>query len=474
MHSGQPEHIRKASVAGSFYSGNKAQLTKQLEDHFSEAHALKTNSGQLQAIISPHAGYMFSGKVAASAFNQIPKKATFKRVFVLASSHQFLFNGAAVYCSGNYETPLGEINVDVALGKKLVESSTLFSNYEEAHLNEHSLEVELPFLQYKLGSDFTLIPIILGTNEPKHCKEIANKLEPYFTPENLFVVSTDFSHYPEYNTAYKTDERTAEAICHNDPEFLLKTIEKIKKEKIKNLATSLCGWTSVLTLLYLTEKKDLEYSKIHYQNSGDAKIYGDKDRVVGYWAMAVYNSSHNFSVSKEEKEIILKKARRAIELHVKNGLSGDTDDSDLVGILNDEIGCFVSVYIEGKLRGCIGGFAQEKTLNELVQRMAVSASCDRRFDSISVEELDKMELEISVLSPLQKIKNIDEIEMGKHGIYIQEGFNTGTFLPQVATKTGWNKKQFLGHCAKDKAGIGWNGWKTAEIFIYEAIIFRNS
>jgi hypothetical protein len=124
------------------------------------------------------------------------------------------------------------------------------------------------------------------------------------------------------------------------------------------------------------------------------------------------------------------------------------------------------------LRGCIGGFPQEKTLNELIQEMAVSAACDRRFDKLTPDEMENMELEISVISPLKKIESTDEIELGKHGIYIKNGLNTGTFLPQVADKTGWNKEQFLGHCSRDKAGLGWEGWKTAELFIYEAIIFK--
>lgn len=132
----------------------------------------------------------------------------------------------------------------------------------------------------------------------------------------------------------------------------------------------------------------------------------------------------------------------------------------------------MSIYIENELRGCIGSFAQKKPLNELVQKMAVSASCDGRFDTVKPEELDKMELEISVLSPLKKIKSKDEIELGKHGIYIINGSFKGTFLPQVATKTGWNVEEFLGHCSRDKAGIGWDGWKKADLFTYEAVIFK--
>jgi hypothetical protein len=230
----------------------------------------------------------------------------------------------------------------------------------------------------------------------------------------------------------------------------------------------------VLTLLNITENREFEFEKILYQNSGDAKDYGSKNRVVGYWAIAVYRKENAFSISREEKKELLEKARNSISVFVRTGKKGNPVPPLSSGILNEITGAFVSVYINGKLRGCIGGFAQEKTLNDLVQQMAVSASCDRRFTEINSEELENMELEISVLSPLKKIGSVNEIELGKHGIYIKKEFSSGTFLPQVAAKTGWNLEEFLGHCARDKAGIGWDGWKTADIYTYEAIIFRES
>jgi len=163
-----------------------------------------------------------------------------------------------------------------------------------------------------------------------------------------------------------------------------------------------------------------------------------------------------------------------VKLLRKGGKKGELLPPRSSGILNEITGAFVSVYVNGKLRGCIGGFARKKTLNNLVQDMAISASCDRRFDPIKPDELKKMELEISVLSPLKKIGCANEIELGKHGVYIKKGQSSGTFLPQVATKTGWNLEEFLGHCSRDKAGLGWDGWKTADLFTYEAIIFRST
>jgi AmmeMemoRadiSam system protein B/AmmeMemoRadiSam system protein A len=462
---------REPVVAGKFYAGKKYELEKQLLDLFAQA-VPKSGIQPPRAIISPHAGYVFSGKVAASAFNQIPENTIYKRVFVLASSHQYVFGGAAVFVSGNYKTPLGEIKVDGELGLELIKSDTIFRDYNEAHEVEHSLEVQLPFLQYKLKNEFLLIPVILCTNNPADTKKIARALAPYFTPENLFVISTDFSHYPEYDDAIENDLETAKAICSNNPKEFLKVLEENKQKKISHLATSLCGWTSVLTLLYLAQNKNLEYKKIEYQNSGDAEFYGDKDRVVGYWAIAVYEKEQALEVSKDEQKELLEKARNSITHFLETGERRPPESSRSRGILMQHAGVFVSVYVNDELRGCIGNFAKDEILNDLVQSMAVSAATDYRFENLQKDDLENLELEISVLSPLKKISSADEIKLGKHGIYIKKGLNSGTFLPQVAKKTGWTLDEFLGHCSRDKAGLGWDGWRTAELFTYEAIVFR--
>jgi AmmeMemoRadiSam system protein A len=290
----------------------------------------------------------------------------------------------------------------------------------------------------------------------------------------LFVISTDFSHYPGYNAASKADKKTADAICSNQPKQLQATLNENKKGGIENLSTSLCGWTSVLSLLNITKNSDCHFEKINYQNSGDSKIYGDKTRVVGYWAIAVYKAAVLFKVTETERDEIIEKARHSIKTYLETGKAGKLlNPKFTTGILNDCTGVFVSVYIKDELRGCIGAFAQEKTLNELVQEMAVSAARDRRFKSVELDELKNIKLEISVLSPLKKVESINEIELGKHGIFIRQGLNTGTFLPQVADKTDWNIDQFLGHCSRDKAGIGWTGWKNAELFTFEVIILKD-
>lgn len=467
---------REPYAAGRFYSDDPDELKADLKTLFSRAVPKKTD--HTLAVISPHAGYVFSGEVAASAYNQIDRTKKYKHVFVIASSHVKYLNGASIYYQGNYITPLGVVRIDRDMAKELVDNYDLFTYDHEADAFEHSLEVQLPFLQYLLGDDISLIPIIIGTQSPKTCKEIAAILKPYLNEENLFVISTDFSHYPSYQDAMTVDIATGSAVLMNDPKEFLKTLNNHTDKHIPNLATSMCGWTSVLTLLYMTENDPrIDISPIQYKNSGDSP-YGDKKRVVGYYALAVSlkdqpaGETDQYILDENERKTLLEIARHTVVSYVENRQIPEVDPSSLTDDLKKPCGAFVSLHKEGKLRGCIGRFEPEEPLYKIVQLMSVaSATQDSRFPPVSKEELKDIDIEISVLTPLKKIDSTDEIILGKHGIYIKQGFATGTFLPQVATETGWTKEEFLGHCARDKAGIGWNGWQEADLYTYEALVF---
>ena len=476
MFSGKTEqhHNRKAIVAGRFYAEDRRGLKEELGKYFSAARPPVRPGHIPQALILPHAGYIFSGKVAASGYNQVPEGSGIERVFILASSHQMTFPGASVYCSGDYETPLGKVTVDTKTGKALIDKNKLFSCREDAHLYEHSLEVQLPFLQERLGSSFLLVPVILGTRSAEECFLMAKTLKPYLVPGSLFVVSSDLSHYPGYEDAVNNDRLTTEAILTGSPEILLRTLDENKKKRIPGLVTSLCGWTSVLTLLYMTSGHNADYVWTDYQNSGDQPLYGDHERVVGYSSLAVFSDTgHNFLLREDEKESLLKIAGDSVESFVKEGVRPKLEADRIQGSLTKTAGAFVSIYISGKLRGCIGSFENEYTLAEVVNRSAASAAQDHRFETIRPEELQNLMLEISVLTPLRRVYSRDEIQPGKHGIYIRKGLNSGTFLPQVGQKYGWDVDELLGRCSRDKAGLGWNGWKDAELYVYEAIIIRS-
>lgn len=478
-------------MAGRFYPGTSSELNSDLKSMFAKAE--KPQCKDVMAVISPHAGYVFSGGVAASAYNQLDKEKQYKTIFLIGSSHRASFTGASIYSVGNYETPLGTVKVNRELAQQLIDEYDFFNFYKDVHMFEHSLEVQLPFLQYILKKDFQIVPIIIGSQNKEMSKKIAKALKPYFTEENLFVISTDFSHYPPYDDACKTDKATAEAICTNDPEELLSTIDKNDRSGIADLATSCCGWTSVLTLMYITEGMDVDYKLVQYKNSGDSP-YGDHDRVVGYNAIVVVpvetdneatkkagtesvkpednDNSDTYTLTDEEKKQLLELARNTIKEYIINDKTPKLKSEDFSENLHEHCGAFVTLHKDGNLRGCIGRFEPDISLYQVVQEMAISAATrDYRFSTVTKNEIDDLEIEISVLTPLKKIDSIDEIELGKHGIYIKKGMAGGTFLPQVATETGWTKEEFLGHCSRDKARLGWDGWKEADIYTYEAIVF---
>jgi AmmeMemoRadiSam system protein B/AmmeMemoRadiSam system protein A len=472
---------REPVVAGQFYPGNAEALRAELNKLFANASKRITDKDVL-AIISPHAGYVFSGGVAASSFNQLDYNKKYKTIFIIGSSHRTVFDGASIYNQGNFKTPLGIVPVDIDLATQLISENKCFNSRTDAQLYEHSLEVQIPFLQYRLKNAFSIVPIVIATQNRETCRKIASALKPYFNAENLFVISTDFSHYPTYEDANKVDKVTADAIISNRPQELIKTLEANEMKGIDNLATSLCGWSSVLTLMFITEKMEgVKYIRVEYKNSGDAQGYGDKSRVVGYNAIAVVQESDietnlhqnaESSYSLQDKKELLSLARQTIETYVTSGKMVKPETGEYSANLTAPSGAFVTLHKNGNLRGCIGRFDALSPLYQVVQEMAIaSATRDSRFTPVTPAELDEIDIEISVLTPLKKIQSIDEIVLGKHGIYIVKGNRSGTFLPQVAEDTKWTLEEFLGHCARDKAGIGWDGWRDAELFTYEAIIF---
>jgi AmmeMemoRadiSam system protein B/AmmeMemoRadiSam system protein A len=466
---------RKPAVAGQFYPADKEKLQHEVLQLLHSAEPKQCN--HVRAIICPHAGYVYSGAVAASAFNQIDAEVSYKRIFLIASSHRETFNSGSVYCEGNYLMPYGEVKVDTEFCKSLVEQfPDAFTDNPAPHRDEHSLEVQLPFLHYTLKTAYRIVPIIIGTLDPEVYRRIAQALKPYLNSENLFIISSDFSHYPEYSDARQVDTATKDAILSNNPETLLNTLSANSRKHIPHLSTSLCGWTSVLTLLYMTSQHDsLEYRAIEYRNSGDAPYIGEHDRVVGYWGIAVEEKEKHtagFQLTESEKETLLDIARDSVEEFCRYHTRPDLTRYNFTKALLTQCGAFVSLHKKGALRGCIGLISSEMPLYQVVQEMAVSACAnDHRFHPVEVGELPDIDIEISVLSPLRKIEDIAEIELGKHGILIEKYHHRGLFLPQVAAETGWTKEEFLGHCARDKAGLGWDEWKSANVYVFTATVF---
>lgn len=464
---------RLPAFAGQFYPAEKSGLEVMLKDLYASASSKVVNN--VRAIISPHAGYVFSGKIAASGFNQIDTSVNYENIFILASSHTAWFEGASIFTGANFVTPLGSVKVNTDLAQKLISGNDIFISDENVHIPEHSIEVQLPFLQYRLKKGFQIVPIIIGSQNKSDCQQIARALKPYFTDSNLFIISSDFSHYPSFDDAVKLDKELADIILSNDPELLFASSNNGEEKRVPGLSTRACGWTSILTLIYMTYGSDnLSYKFIEYENSGNS-VYGDPDRVVGYNSIVVYSDlakSSGFRIEPEEGACLLAIARETIKNYISENKIITLTPELYPEVLKTHCGVFVTLKKDGQLRGCIGNFNAGNPLFEIVQQMAIAASTqDRRFQPVSKNELDELTIEVSVLTPMRRLSSIDEIQLGKHGIYIKKGNHNGTFLPQVATETGWCLEEFLGHCSRDKAGLGWDGWKDAEIFIYEAIVF---
>ena len=470
----ETQKTRKPAVAGSFYPASAKEIKSMLGGwlHPSGNDALTPP----RAIIVPHAGYVFSGEVAASAYNRIPPGHQYKRVFLLGPSHRAGFAGASVDTVYSFaETPLGKVPIDISLGKRLIsEGKGAFTFWSEAaHDGEHCLEVQLPFLQMVFGDVPPIVPIVIGTERLSVIQNIAKALEPYFNEDNLFIISSDFSHYPSYEDARSSDLYLAETITTGGLEEFLKALRQIDKQDFPGQGTAACGACAIAVLLEMMDAQGRDsFSAEHvmYRNSGDS-IYGDKDRVVGYNSIVFTSSDHLFHFTQEEKEKMIATARASIYSYL--GLKYDGDDSP-VGVLKEKgYGVFVTLNLNGNLRGCIGRFTSPSSLHSTIRDMARSAAFDDpRFPALSKKEAPEIEIEVSVLSPLKRIQSIDEFKLGRDGIYMIKGYNHGTFLPQVAKETGWNTEEFLGHCARDKAGIGYYGWKDAELYTYQTEVVK--
>ena len=313
---------RQPVAAGRFYPADKSELSKNLSQLFENCKKPPAN-WLVRAIISPHAGYIFSGEIAATAYSTIPTNAVYKNIFIIGSSHVMYFDGASVYNTGDYVTPLGRVPVNKEIADKLILSNKVFAFPTTAHVQEHSIEVQIPFIQHYFKDLPPIVPIIIGTDKENTIKKIAEALRPWFTPENLFIISSDFSHYPAYKDAIENDSITAMSIISGKPKTFLNTLSNNAAKNISGLATSMCGWTSGLTLLYLAEgNTNLETKRLDYCNSGDSPS-GGKAEVVGYNALVMidktqsssprHTSDNSFSFTREEKKQLFDIVKKSIE-----------------------------------------------------------------------------------------------------------------------------------------------------------------
>lgn len=493
---------RAPCVSGQFYPADQDELRSTVSRLLDQVQP-EMLPGNLLAVMAPHAGYVYSGKVAAHSFNLLKNK-DFKTIILLGNAHSVGFAGAAVYTNPCFRTPLGDVPVAVDITQALTGiSKDVFANMD-AHAKDHTLEVLLPFLQSVL-SDFTIVPILFGI-EPGAAPETIIRELPKLIRERkpLLVMSTDLSHYPTYNDARRVDSETLAAVVTMKPEVIRSHIAQYAKASVPNLSTVMCADTAVITGIQVAQALGADTAKLlTYANSGDAGI-GGKDRVVGYGAVAFYQrqtgqhpdaakgneaqqpakapneSSPNsqdqaklpeaFRLNASDKQCLLKLARATLESQVRTGKTPEITCNSIK--VKEKRGAFVTLTIAKELRGCIGYIQPVKSLVETVMENTINAATrDHRFAPVTVAELDRISIEISALTPLQPITSLDEFVIGRDGIQLNKGLRSAVFLPQVAPEQGWTKEETVRHLCW-KAGLPADAWQSgAEFFIFQADVF---
>jgi len=449
------ETVRKPAAAGQFYPSGKKDLETQI-DGFLSSVQLPETKGQIIALIVPHAGYQFSGQTAAFGFKELINQ-QIDTVIIISNSHQERFEGISVFEQGYFETPLGRVKIDSDLAKALIKENERIFYKESAHEKEHSLEVQLPFLQRVLSS-FKIVPILFGNSSSQDYQILAQALLNNIKGKNvLLIASSDLSHYFPYQEAKEMDLETIDLILNN------------KIDQINNA----CGKDAIKTLMLVTQELGVDKIELlNYANSGDVS-QGDKSRVVGYAAIGFYGERRGNLLTREEQENLLDIAKSSVEDYVKNGVVPEFETEN--HYLNQKIGAFVTLKKQGQLRGCIGMFSPtEIPLYEVVSQMAISAATkDTRFSPVKKEELAELDYEISVLSPMEKIDNWQDIVLGKHGVLIKYLMQSGVFLPQVATDNNWSLETFLEQLCYQKVGMEKDCYKRndVEIYVFTAQVF---
>lgn len=455
-----PQGLRKSQLAGTWYPKDSEALARLVDHYLKNVPASVLPSGDIPAIIAPHAGYVYSGQVAAYAYKSIQNK-NYDSVVILAPSHRWGFEGCSIYPNGGYETPLGIAEIDSFLAAE-ISNATGFGYIAQAHQTEHAVEIQVPFVQ-RILPKAKIVPIVMGFPKRATITRLAEGLKKVLAGKKVLIIaSTDLSHFLTKKAANQKDKNTIALVQD------FKTNELIRKcEKRENI---MCGGGPVATALLFAKGK-AEVKILRYSDSSEATR--DESEVVGYLAAALVASpvSNEFHLTEQEKKELLQLAYSTLNLYIKeNKLPAYNPQSDN---LSQNCGAFVTLKKQGQLRGCIGFIEPVMPLHQAVMQASVYAACrDTRFLPVTRDELDDLKVEISVLTPLKKIVNPNRVIVGRHGLVIAKGEKRGLLLPQVATEHNWTRETFLERACL-KAGLPKNAWRTgADIFVFEAIIFH--
>lgn len=459
------------SFNGSFYPKTEKEINDLISKIFEQTPQNKNLSKAIAAIV-PHAGYIYSASIAANVYKSIPQSDIY---FIISPSHKHWFDDA-ILCNDTFKTPLGNVETDQEIVKKLIYSSEnkLFINDCQKFIGEHAIEIQLPFLQHRFKNQFKIIPILINTTNYEKIKRMAQTIKNIMNLENkktFYIISSDLSHYPEYEKAKTLDLTFIEAIKRMDIFYLDLTSKILLSKGIENYQTSACGLSAILLGIEISKQYGYHsFEMIQYKNSYDTNpVFADKKSVVGYTASIFTNNKINYEqeLSNEEHKILLTFARKSIEDALENkGLNLNEIYQNIK--FNMPQAVFVTLTQNGNLRGCMGTTEPRLILGDAVKYFArIAAFNDPRFSPLKKDEIKKTKIEISILSPLTKIKDYTLIKEKKDGVVIASKKGSGLFLPQV-----WEyfstKEEFLSELCSQKAGLPSDCWKSndTEIFIF--------
>ncbi|MBF0618592.1 MAG: AmmeMemoRadiSam system protein B [Candidatus Omnitrophica bacterium] len=459
-------NIKSAGLAGSWYPGSQAELSSMLDQDLAAVKDVPVNA-DIAVIVSPHAGYVFSAPVAAYGFKAAAANKKVSTVIILAPSHHISFKGAAVWSEGGFETPLGVAAVDTALAQKILAADKRFSFRQDVFTGipgraENSVETQIPLIQ-KVFPEAKIVPVILGfPPEPDVLKSMAQALALAVGDRDdvLVDVSVDQSHFHSDKEARAIDQVGLNAIEAMDIDALWQGHQDGRME--------VDGFHVVATAMMYAKARGFNKAKV-LRHATSADVTKDLSSVVGYASIMMYRDRTVPGIqplSMAQRKRLVHIARTALDAFVRTGKAPAVDEDD--ARLSVEEGAFVTLTKQGQLRGCIGNIMGQGPLFKTVRAMAVAAASeDPRFNPVTADELNDIDVEVSVLSR-PRLARADEIVLGTHGVIVRQGRKGGVFLPQVATETGWSKERFMSELCAQKAGLPPECWKdpltTIEIF----------
>ena len=478
--------VREPAVAGQLYPADSTELRLAVTRYLGQAIPKRVD--ETLAIIVPHAGYVYCGQIIADAFKQAQDRPC-DLVVILGTNHTAAgFRDISVYSRGRFKTPLGEVTIDEEAARRLLEADNDCVFDPSVHAKEHSVEVEIPFVQC-LFPKAMILPLVIGDPNLEKCTRLGKTLASILRDRKVLIVaSSDLSHYPDYENSKRVDRETLKAVAMLDAQAVASTAAMQMSENVPALVTCACGEGPILAAI--TAAKDLEAKSgivISYANSGDASV-GNYGRVVGYGAVAlsaadtgvdtvavqqVPPSGSTTPLSRDDEKALLGLARESIEWYLTcktaplpRGFSAAA---------NIKEGAFVTLKENGELRGCIGHMAEDMPLCHNVGSMALAAAFeDTRFHPVTKDELRQIKIEISALTPLKKVSGADQIRLGTDGVVIRKSDHSAVYLPQVATEQGWTREEMLNHLCL-KAGLPTEAWRTGtQFYTFQAIAFSEA